>query len=84
MKERFWKKKLAAATEPRVWISGTLPRRVFYSATFFYLSFLAHWFVSRLPEPSIATPAVAQADRPLEHGVFEPLLDRLLGARRGT
>jgi hypothetical protein len=78
MKERFWKKKLASATEPRVWISGTLPRRVFYGATFFYLSFFAHWFVSRLPEPHVATPAAA------ERGMCEPLLDRFLGARRGT
>ena len=84
MKERFWKKKLAAATEPRVRLSKTLARRVFYAASFFYLSFLIHgWFGPRLVD-ALDTPAVAKADAPLERGLFEPLLERLLRSRRGS
>jgi len=80
---RFWKKKLAPppASFP---VSKTLARRVFYAASFFYVSFLAHgWLVYAQPSAVPAQPApVAKAEKPLARDVCEPLLDRLLRVDR--
>lgn len=84
VKVRFWKRKLEKG-EPRFAISRTLARRVFYAASFVYISFLVHgWFIYQQPDeaPVAAAPA-ADDERPLERGVCEPLLEGVLRLDRG-
>lgn len=88
IKERFWKRKLERE-RLSLSVSRTLARRVFYAGSFFYLSFLAHGFfiydksaAAADPARSVAVASVATDQAPLERGVTEPLLDRVLGVRR--